>query len=128
LTDGADPGCAGGGDVSERNPLQPCDDGIDNDGDFGVDVAGDPGCLNPTWPLENPKCQNGIDDDGDGGIDFDGGVSALGVEAGASDPHCAGAPHRDYETQNPPASTCGLGAELALAGTPLLVLWARRRR
>ena len=40
-TDLDDVGCAGAGDLDERDPLLPCDDGADNDGDGLADFPGD---------------------------------------------------------------------------------------
>jgi hypothetical protein len=115
-----------------------CSDGIDNDGDGGIDAAvntgedqppplvpPDPGCRDASeTSTESPACQDGIDNDGDGGIDFDGGALANGgVPLAPPDPACT-SPHRDDETSAP---VCGLGAELALA-MPVLSLAMRRRR
>ncbi len=55
-----------------------CNDGIDNDGDGGID-AGDPGCVDVSDNDETdgcpasptcPECGNGADDDGDGVTDY----------------------------------------------------------
>ncbi len=85
-----------------------CQDGIDNDGDGGIDFGGDPGCKNVASASESPSCNDGYDNDGDGWIDLD-------------DPFCNqqawGAAEQD---------SCGLGFELALVLLPLLAL--RRRR
>ena len=99
----ADPGCTSPTDPSEQEATLPCDDGIDNDGDglidFKADGSGDPGCLNPKSPLENPACQDGIDNDGDGLIDFDGGASANhGVPLALPDPGCA---YPSFNTESP---------------------------
>ncbi len=93
-----------------------CADGIDDDGDGLADLD-DPGCRNPSWTLENPACDNDLDDDNDGRIDWDGGSGG-----GLPDPQCADGPWRNKES----ASSCGLGAELALVVPLLAWLWRRR--
>lgn len=50
-----DPGCAMGGDSSERSAAFQCDNGIDDDGDFAIDFPGDAGCLHPTNAIEAPE-------------------------------------------------------------------------
>ncbi|RIL07979.1 MAG: hypothetical protein DCC71_01255 [Proteobacteria bacterium] len=118
----ADPGCVSGDDPSEKDASLACDDGIDNDGDGFIDDPADPGCFDPAWAQEDSKCQNGLDDDGDGAIDFDGGASVHGgTPIAAPDPQC-GQAHRNREAP----SSCGLGAEVALALAGL-VAWRRRR-
>ena len=140
LADLDDDGCDGAADVDERSPLLACDDGADNDGDGRSDFdpatladpsagAGDPGCLNPGSPRENPQCQDGIDNDGQGGTDFDGGASVLGAanaDPSGADAQC-GAPWRARERQGS-GSRCGLGFELALLLPALRWARARRRR
>lgn len=103
--------------------MQPeCGDGVENDGDGLVDYPADPGCRSATSTLESPACQDGVDNDLDARIDFDGGASANhGVELGSPDPQCGAAFHNSEKP-----SSCGLGAELALAMPALL--WLLRRR
>jgi glucose/arabinose dehydrogenase len=132
------------GFVRRLVPLPRCDDGADNDGDGRSDYlaagGGDPGCLNPNSPTENPQCQDGLNNDNAAGIDFDGGASLdidprdglidahfnpATPEVGEADPQCVGKPYRNREAPTP--KHCGLGAELALV-TPLLGLAANRRR
>lgn len=75
----ADPGCDSAEDPSERNPGAPCDDGLDNDGDFRIDST-DLGCEGPLDGSERSAtlvCDDGFDNDGDEVIDF------------PSDPGCA---------------------------------------
>jgi hypothetical protein len=70
----ADPGCDSAEDPSERNPGAPCDDGLDNDGDFRIDGV-DPGCEGPLDGTERSAtlvCDDGFDNDGDAAIDFPG--------------------------------------------------------
>jgi len=150
-TDGStpgDPGCDSADDESERSDSRPCDDGADNDGDGRSDFdpatfanpaqgVGDPGCLRPTWTLENPACQDGLNNDSAGGFDFDGGASldldsdgfvdaqfnAATPAVGAADPDCVGKAWRNSEL--PPFRRCGLGFELALLLPGLM--WLRRR-
>ena len=104
-------------DASERDPTQPCDDGLDNDGDYGIDVAGDSGCIKPTSNREDPQCSDGIDNDGDGTVDWDGAGYA------DADAYCQGLAAKLRE--RPPKKNCGVGLELALA---LPVMWWLRRR
>ncbi|MCZ6784488.1 MAG: S8 family serine peptidase [Proteobacteria bacterium] len=125
-----DPGCDDAGDLDENSPLLVCDDGVDNDGDGLTDIA-DPGCRDPTWPLEDPECADGVDNDGDNAVDF------LGVDLNGDDdfddpdefppdPQCS-SPSKNRELPPPPGgqnSGCGLGMELML----LLPLAMRRRR
>jgi len=136
-----DPGCADPLDPFETSDAFPCDDGIDNDGDGLVDFdpatladpgdetrlpagLGDPGCQYPLWSTESPACQDGIDNDGDGMVDYDAGLSANDVaDPNGPDPQCTAPWTRD---EAPTSTSCGLGAELALA-LPLLI-WMRRRR
>jgi hypothetical protein len=131
---GADPGCDAASDGSERADALACDDGLDNDADGLADFsptpgAGDPGCLDPGWPRENPQCQDGLNNDPgqDALIDFDGGASAgLPPEQQTEpDPQCAGAPWRDQEAAQA-VTGCGIGPELLIL-VPLLAA-ARRRR
>jgi hypothetical protein len=112
-----------------------CSDGFDNDGDGLIDFDGgasanggvplslpDPGCFNAASNTENPACQDGLDNDGDGLIDFDGGAAAnFGVPIGAPDPQCT----QSFRTQEK-ATSCGLGAELALIAP--VISYARRRK
>jgi hypothetical protein len=92
-----------------------CNNGIDDDGDGAIDYPADPGCASATYSLESPACDDGLDNDGDGKVDWDGGPNGL-----TPDPQCS-APSKNKEKN----STCGLGAEIALA---LRLLAARRRR
>lgn len=68
------PGCGTG------NPVEICDDGVDNDGD-GLTDCDDPDCdSDPSCaPVEPEICNDGIDNDGDGLTDCD-------------DPDCSEAP------------------------------------
>jgi len=128
LVDLADPGCASADDDSEKSAAIECDDGVDNDGDgrvdYRVDGTGDPGCRDASpSSIERPECQDGVDNDGDGKVDFDGGASAhFGVAIADPDPQC-NLPHRIREAP----TSCGLGAELALA-LPLALAAIRRSR
>jgi formylglycine-generating enzyme required for sulfatase activity len=114
-----------------------CADGIDNDGDGGIDFdpvtfaspgdettppagLGDPSCMDPGFPRESSRCQDGIDNDGDGTLDYDAGLSVNGVaDPNGPDPQCV-SPWRNREVAG-----CGLGFEL-VALSPLLV-WRSRR-
>jgi hypothetical protein len=61
-----------------------CRDGVDNDGDGGVDYPADPGCTSSADPSErNPakQCDDGLDNDGDGKVDYQ-------KLAGTGDPGC----------------------------------------
>ena len=115
----ADPNCLDATDDVEAAPPVACSDGLDNDGDGLADYPADPGCLNATSNLENPRCDDDLDNDGDGGIDWDGGAGM-----GTPDPQCSVA-FRDLETPNAP--NCGLGTELVIA-FPLLSALRRRTR
>ena len=111
-----------------RRPVCPeiCNDGQDNDGDGGIDLASDIGCKTATSAREDPACQDGVNNDGDGLIDFDGGLSVLGAghpDLTDPDPHCV-QPWRAQE--HPQKEGCGLGS--AGVGLVLLAfLWGRRR-
>jgi hypothetical protein len=117
---------------------QPCDDGVDNDGDGFTDHPNDPGCANAASRTESPQCQDGIDNDLQPGIDFDGGQSIHGVcsngvcPPGVSDPDHNGVANPDPQCTTPSrngetgSTGCGLGFELAFV-LPLLSLLVRRR-
>lgn len=97
-------------------PESPCNDGIDQDADGDVDFPQDIGCKDALWQDENPQCDDGADNDNDGKRDWDGVGGAYPV-----DPQCTDKPWANRE-----ASSCGLGAELALL-LPLLLCRRRRR-
>jgi len=137
----ADCGCASADDDSERDDTgaYPCDDGFDNDTDGRIDFdpvtfadpgdesslpagAGDPGCKDPTWSIENPKCQDGMHNDGDGKMDYDAGLAANGTaDTTGPDPQCIGKPWKNGEG----TGSCGMGIELVLL---LPLMWLHRRR
>jgi hypothetical protein len=94
-----------------------CSDGIEDDGDGLTDYPADPGCMDSASLLENPACDDDLDNDGDGTIDWDGGAAL-----GTPDSFCAS----NGSWQAVEASSCGLGAELAVL-IPLLACWRRRR-
>jgi subtilisin family serine protease len=110
---GFDPGCDTTNDTEETSASLPCDNGEDDDLDGYVDLA-DPGCHDPTWPMEDPACDDGIDNDGDGGTDHDGDPA---------DTQCLG---RSWALREAYAA-CGLGAELVFL-LPLLQRLTRTRR
>jgi hypothetical protein len=60
-------------DASDELAAHPCLDGLDNDGDGGIDfgagAGNDPGCAQSVAAPEDPQCQDGVDNDGDGAID-----------------------------------------------------------
>jgi hypothetical protein len=136
----ADPGCQDEEDTSELSSALVCDNGMDDDGDGRADFdpltsanpgnattlpagSGDPGCLHPGSPREDPGCQDGVDNDQDGGVDYDAGLSANGTaDPGGADPRCAGQPWAGESSKR-----CGLGFELALLLPALLRLRPRRR-
>lgn len=60
LVDLSDPGCAGAGDLSERDAAVACDNGRDDDGDGHVDVGEDPGCESAAGATEAGACESGI--------------------------------------------------------------------
>jgi len=110
---------ANGADTSERDAAKVCDDGKDNDGDYGSDVGGDPGCgTSPNSQLENPACNDGLDNEGDGKVDYDGFGGFY-----EPDPNC-GTPNKNKETAN----SCGLGFELMLLLPIALRFGTLRRR
>ena len=127
-----DPGCDDAADLSEKSPLLPCDDGLDNEAvpdgfvDFRADGSGDPGCQSPSYRTESPQCQDGFHNDYDGLIDWDGGASAgvLPAQQTDPDPQCLGNPWKNNEW--PPAKPCGLGVELAVLLPSLMWFWRRR--
>lgn len=94
---------------------EPCNDGVDNDGDGLTDYPADPGCGSPSWPREDPACNDGIDNDGDMAIDFDGGGTGS-----PPDPQCTSGAKRKE-------GACGLGFEL-VGLIPLLQGMRRLRR
>ena len=112
LVDLEDPGCRDANDLDETDPMLPCDDGVDNDEDGGIDTFSDPGCASPAWPAEQTACSDELDNDGDGLVDW------------WEDPGCLGSP----ATLREGPRACGLGAELALVAPALRWLFARRRR
>jgi probable HAF family extracellular repeat protein len=109
----ADLQCASFEDPSETPD---CGNGIDDDGDGLVDFPADPGCFDAV-SRENPACDDGFDNDNDGRVDWDGGPGGA-----APDPQCS-APSKNREA----ASSCGFGAEIALALAALGALRRRRR-
>jgi hypothetical protein len=115
--------------VSNSLPDQ-CLDGVDNDGDGGIDFGTGPGndigCLGTTFAVEDPQCQDGDDNEPspDGKVDFDGGASVNGgVPIAAADPDCSGP-----SDGNESPSSCGVGFELAFVLPPLFGALARARR
>lgn len=73
-------------------PPPDCSNGLDDDGDGGVDLA-DAGCADSDDTSERSPtlaCDDGIDDDGDGRIDFDPATKAdvPAFQAGSGDPGC----------------------------------------
>jgi hypothetical protein len=85
-----------------------CQNGIDDDGDGGIDMADD-GCNLVQLATEKPQCDDGIDNDADLAVDF------------PADTLCQG-PWDDNEASNP--GSCGLlGIEALLP----LALWRRRK-
>lgn len=70
-----------------------CNDGLDNDGDGGIDCD-DPDCWTDPECLASEDCANGVDDDGDGAAD-------------CADPDCAS----DPACQAPPAEICDNGRD-----------------
>jgi hypothetical protein len=77
-----------------------CSDGVDNDGDGGLDLA-DPGCasaldLSELDPLV--ACDDGADNDGDGRTDFDPATYA-NPSAGSGDLGCASPLARNEKRQ-----------------------------
>jgi len=129
---GADPGCWGAADLSERSGTLPCDNGFDDDGDGRADFdpatladplfqagVGDPGCHAPDWPEEDPQCSDGVDN---GDADDPALADWDGAGLGEPDPECNG---RAWKRSESGGSACGLGPGLALA---LLALGVLRRR
>ena len=57
--------------ITCADPLNPCNDGIDNDGDGLID-GDDPICELTDGERETAECQDNLDNDNDGKIDFDG--------------------------------------------------------
>ncbi|RIL07970.1 MAG: hypothetical protein DCC71_01200 [Proteobacteria bacterium] len=108
----ADAHCRAFEDPSEHPD---CSNGLDDDGDGAIDHPADAGCAQATSARENPPCSDGIDNDGDGRVDWNGGPGG-----GTPDPQCA-SPTGGAEKA---ASSCGFGAEIALA----LAFWRWRRR
>ncbi|PHN08383.1 M43 family zinc metalloprotease [Flavilitoribacter nigricans] len=96
-------GCGNG------DPVELCNDGLDNDGDGLVDCD-DPDCDTDPFcqPVEPEICDDGIDNDGDGLIDCD-------------DPDCGSAPNCQ------PTGTCaapgGLTTEVRKGGKEALLSW-----
>jgi hypothetical protein len=93
---------------SDPTELPDCSDGVDNDRDGFRDWPADPSCSAAIATSESRPCSNGIDDDGDGAID-------------GADPQC----HNGWGPEQ--KSSCGLGAELALAFAGLGALRRRTR-
>ena len=97
-----DPGCASPSAVREKTQ---CQDGLNNDGQAGIDFDGG----------------NSLDLDDDGFIDA--AFNPATPPVGAADPQCNTAP-KNKES----ASSCGIGFELAFLLPPLLGRLARARR
>jgi hypothetical protein len=95
-----------------KGPPAICSDGLDNDADGLVDSPADPGCADPSWPLEDPQCNDGRDNDGDSFVD-------------SADPQCF---QRAWSNREAERWYCGLGFELGLILPPVLRLDRRRRR
>jgi ELWxxDGT repeat protein len=91
--------------------LAACEDGWDNDGDGGVDLA-DPGCRLATSKTESPQCNDGVDNDGDTAVDLD-------------DPNCAG---QAWRKERPGCGLIGIeGVAFAAAVLARRSVLARRR-
>lgn len=135
-------------DLAVVSARTPCNDGLDDDGDGGVDFPADTQCEDFHDPSELPDCANGLDDDGDGLVDFPADPGCSGAAADREAPACDdgrdndrdglvdwdGGPNGEPPDPNCKAasaaserSSCGLGAELALL-LPLLRAWRRRSR
>ncbi|RIL01404.1 MAG: hypothetical protein DCC71_17735, partial [Proteobacteria bacterium] len=97
----SDVGCSSAGDWTE---LPDCSNGVDDDRDGWTDHPNDPSCVDALANTETRPCSDGLDNDGDGKYD-------------AADPQCGNG-------WGPEKSSCGFGAELALA---LGALRLRRR-
>ncbi|MDJ0852316.1 MAG: PQQ-dependent sugar dehydrogenase [Myxococcota bacterium] len=103
-----------------------CNDGIDNDGDGEIDVAGDTGCLSDTDPSElevDTPCDDGYDNDGDGLIDIADDDCPVSASAGELPPTNGGG---DDDDGGGGGGGCGIGVELVVV-LPLLG-WLRGRR
>jgi hypothetical protein len=68
-----------------------CSDGLDNDGDGGVDYPDDPGCASGVDGSENSvatACDDREDDDGDGFVDFPRDPGCRDPSWSAENPQC----------------------------------------
>jgi hypothetical protein len=106
------PGLVTGAAFTIAGPVAECADGIDNDGEGGVDFPADSaGCKSATDDSENndleqfsvPECQNKFDDDTDGNIDTADSGCASPTDAdegtaGNQEPECTSANEDDFDT------------------------------
>ena len=72
--------------------LYACSDGIDNDGDGGVDYGDDVGCTSPTDDDEKDPalpCDDGIDNDGDLLVDYPNDPGCQVAWSSSEDPECS---------------------------------------
>jgi hypothetical protein len=108
-----------------------CADGIDQDGDGGVDYPEDPGCESSDDASEKSPglpCDDGLDNDGDGLVDFPADAGCTSLLAGSEVPLCEDGADNDGDgladfpadlgcssafdaTETSPALTCDDGTD-----------------
>ncbi len=115
-----------------------CSDGLDNDGDGGVDFGGDPGCAT-TNGIEDPVCDDALDNDGDGLVDFPADDGCASAAAATENPRCSDGLDNDgdgaVDLADPECSgvfddteACGLGGPEVIVALGAIAALRRARK